>query len=636
MTENKKFGRIIAGLRYYSINELVEMLNLTLPMVRKYIQKGYIRARKVGEENLITEPNLREFLKDYFYFKDNILSGVKIFNIAPKHVDLDNLDNLFLKKYNCIPIKQILSDYLNNQDYIEELKYVWIAQLQYHFNIPHISIPLRVETEFFTGNFRLTHIDKNCFEKYKHLPKLIMYPNEDKNVFIFKMLNGSSDLSTELSEKLKLLINDYTSANNAYNQTYNEFNNFMGTNNYGILAFFDSFDKKDWDNRTTQIQKDKDALIFFKAEGIKPKIWGNIYELPTLNELKIWRKEFKNKKETMEDCFNELNKKFIELLNKAWEHIEPLLEKQKQKGILDSCDSVPIDFKTFHDYYKKPAIDIRDYVSLARGEEKHLIYINKIRHHNKEVRREIIINMRLSDFIRKSGLPIDNNFLRTLHTIIHFSSKYNRTDRFWFSFEEVCKLYGIETNRQNIKNIKDRLEEFCNYKITMRMPIPNSKDWFELNNKPLAVIGWEIRGEDGIKGVDVTLNITPAMFNYIKLPENRFSLELGNQAHIKLFNFIVPLAEWIHYDDCENFQLRRNYKTMIEAMGITTPLKRISQNIKTIDNILSIGLEKEHEIKMYESWSWKIKGQASTIIINLDPEHIKAVHGKRYKILQIK
>jgi len=71
MTENKELGRIIAGVRCYSVNDLVEMLNLALPTIRKYIQKGYIKARKVGKEYIITEPNLQEFLNEPHNAKKN-------------------------------------------------------------------------------------------------------------------------------------------------------------------------------------------------------------------------------------------------------------------------------------------------------------------------------------------------------------------------------------------------------------------------------------------------------------------------------------------------------------------------------------------------------------------------------------
>ncbi len=77
MTENKELGRIIAGIKCYSANDLVGMLNLALPTIKKHIQTGYIKALKVGKEYIITEPNLQEFLNESHTAKKN-KEGLKI------------------------------------------------------------------------------------------------------------------------------------------------------------------------------------------------------------------------------------------------------------------------------------------------------------------------------------------------------------------------------------------------------------------------------------------------------------------------------------------------------------------------------------------------------------------------------
>lgn len=72
MAENKELGRIIVGIRCYSANDLVKILNLALPKIKKYIKQGYIKALKLGKEYIIAEPNLQKFLNESHTAKKTI------------------------------------------------------------------------------------------------------------------------------------------------------------------------------------------------------------------------------------------------------------------------------------------------------------------------------------------------------------------------------------------------------------------------------------------------------------------------------------------------------------------------------------------------------------------------------------
>lgn len=55
---------IIEGIKFYTIPETAEALNITPQTVRAYIKKGKLKGQRIGRPILITENNLKEFLKE--------------------------------------------------------------------------------------------------------------------------------------------------------------------------------------------------------------------------------------------------------------------------------------------------------------------------------------------------------------------------------------------------------------------------------------------------------------------------------------------------------------------------------------------------------------------------------------------
>ena len=53
----------IEGIKFYTIPETAEALNITPQTVRAYIKKGRLKGQRIGRPILITENNLKEFLK---------------------------------------------------------------------------------------------------------------------------------------------------------------------------------------------------------------------------------------------------------------------------------------------------------------------------------------------------------------------------------------------------------------------------------------------------------------------------------------------------------------------------------------------------------------------------------------------
>jgi len=53
----------IEGIKFYTIPETAEALNVTPQTVRAYIKKGKLKSKRIGRPILITEGNLKEFLK---------------------------------------------------------------------------------------------------------------------------------------------------------------------------------------------------------------------------------------------------------------------------------------------------------------------------------------------------------------------------------------------------------------------------------------------------------------------------------------------------------------------------------------------------------------------------------------------
>lgn len=54
---------IIEGIKFYTIQETAEVLNVTPQTVRAYIKQGKLKGQRIGRPILITENNLREFLQ---------------------------------------------------------------------------------------------------------------------------------------------------------------------------------------------------------------------------------------------------------------------------------------------------------------------------------------------------------------------------------------------------------------------------------------------------------------------------------------------------------------------------------------------------------------------------------------------
>lgn len=54
---------VIEGIKFYTIPEVAEVLKVTPQTVRAYIKKGKIKSQRIGRPILITENNLKQFLK---------------------------------------------------------------------------------------------------------------------------------------------------------------------------------------------------------------------------------------------------------------------------------------------------------------------------------------------------------------------------------------------------------------------------------------------------------------------------------------------------------------------------------------------------------------------------------------------
>ena len=53
----------IEGIKFYTIPETAEALNVTPQTVRAYIKQGKLKSKRIGRPILITENNLKEFLQ---------------------------------------------------------------------------------------------------------------------------------------------------------------------------------------------------------------------------------------------------------------------------------------------------------------------------------------------------------------------------------------------------------------------------------------------------------------------------------------------------------------------------------------------------------------------------------------------
>ncbi len=53
----------IEGIKFYTIPEAAEAFNVTPQTVRKWIKEGKLKSKRIGRPILITERNLKDFLK---------------------------------------------------------------------------------------------------------------------------------------------------------------------------------------------------------------------------------------------------------------------------------------------------------------------------------------------------------------------------------------------------------------------------------------------------------------------------------------------------------------------------------------------------------------------------------------------
>lgn len=53
----------IQGIKFYTIPETAELLNVTPQTIRAYIKQGRLNGNRVGRPILITEEDIKEFLK---------------------------------------------------------------------------------------------------------------------------------------------------------------------------------------------------------------------------------------------------------------------------------------------------------------------------------------------------------------------------------------------------------------------------------------------------------------------------------------------------------------------------------------------------------------------------------------------
>jgi excisionase family DNA binding protein len=53
----------IEGIKFYTIPETAEALKVTPQTVRAYIKQGKLKGQRIGRPILITENNLKDFLK---------------------------------------------------------------------------------------------------------------------------------------------------------------------------------------------------------------------------------------------------------------------------------------------------------------------------------------------------------------------------------------------------------------------------------------------------------------------------------------------------------------------------------------------------------------------------------------------
>ena len=57
-------AKIIEGIKFYTVPEVAEVLQVTPQTVRAYIKQGKLKGQRIGRPILITENNLKEFLQE--------------------------------------------------------------------------------------------------------------------------------------------------------------------------------------------------------------------------------------------------------------------------------------------------------------------------------------------------------------------------------------------------------------------------------------------------------------------------------------------------------------------------------------------------------------------------------------------
>jgi excisionase family DNA binding protein len=56
-------GTTIEGIKFYTIPETAQAFRVTPQTIRAWIKQGKLRGQRIGRPILITESNLREFLR---------------------------------------------------------------------------------------------------------------------------------------------------------------------------------------------------------------------------------------------------------------------------------------------------------------------------------------------------------------------------------------------------------------------------------------------------------------------------------------------------------------------------------------------------------------------------------------------
>lgn len=54
---------VIEGIKFYTIPETAQALNVTPQTIRAWIKQGKLKGQRIGRPILITEKNLKEFLQ---------------------------------------------------------------------------------------------------------------------------------------------------------------------------------------------------------------------------------------------------------------------------------------------------------------------------------------------------------------------------------------------------------------------------------------------------------------------------------------------------------------------------------------------------------------------------------------------